>query len=185
MPQDLPERSDRYFGFSDQDVGGACEFLASLHETLRRLARLLSPAPYLRWERRTVVEVRADAVGHVLLAPPAQRRTDPDKVRGGVGSQYFPEHFGHSPSRCSRQNRKSRARSSVLRVCGRWQSRWEGRPRPKRTVSPVWNIREHFGHVFPPWSIPLPSRRSVPRPAAQHRRKYSCGAALVRVVAFG
>jgi len=81
-PQSLLRLEERGFRFSDQNAGAVHQFLALLHETLRRLPHRLRSQPHFRGKHRAAVEVRADVLGEILPAPRAQVRPAIERIGG-------------------------------------------------------------------------------------------------------
>ena len=77
----LPERIERGFGLPHQHVRRITQWVTSLRQGPRRLARNPRSAPDFLGEHRAGVEMRADGVGQVRPTLRAQERAPAEHVR--------------------------------------------------------------------------------------------------------
>ena len=71
VPHGAPEGVERSFRISQQHVHSIAQLAALVHQASHRLARRLRPVAYCHWKHRAAVEMRADTVGQVRVAPRA------------------------------------------------------------------------------------------------------------------
>jgi hypothetical protein len=71
LPHGGPDGMERSFRLSQQHVCSIAQLAALVHQASHRLARRLRPVAYCHWKHRAAVEMRANTVGQVRVAPRA------------------------------------------------------------------------------------------------------------------